>query len=264
MTDERCGLCGHLPSDPGHRMDKHAASETRNDVTVQLCHEDDHSCYHRWVRGERPVADSDDPTDRPRCSKKNPHTAHGAFGGNQMQFYCPGVPPYEIKASIGALECPRCGDPYTDHNAACTFPGEYSAAEIAKMDAFAAEQDAERPLVDFQSPNDRSGLVASPQVDTSPEPELIHELCGVDCRLPVRHRGGHIFSVDALALEVADLRAQLAGQIAATKAEALIEAAEEINRVRTHGYEDVRASAPGNKHFEDWLRARAKRESDAS
>lgn len=50
-----CGLCGHLPDGRGHRFPFHAG--TANDAEgnpVPLCHEDDHSCYSRWLHGERP------------------------------------------------------------------------------------------------------------------------------------------------------------------------------------------------------------------
>ncbi len=43
-----CGLCDHDPACG-------SASATRGEQQVDLCHEDDHSCYHRWtVYGDRP------------------------------------------------------------------------------------------------------------------------------------------------------------------------------------------------------------------
>lgn len=43
-----CGLCGHKPACG-------SASVTSGDTQVDLCHEDDHSCYHQWtVYGVRP------------------------------------------------------------------------------------------------------------------------------------------------------------------------------------------------------------------
>lgn len=50
--DKTCALCGHR----GFM----GASVDENDLCMHLCHEDDHSCYHRWtVYGDRPNGEVD-------------------------------------------------------------------------------------------------------------------------------------------------------------------------------------------------------------